>query len=157
MVVSLSVAVADSLRNSTLVTRIDRSGDIDGILTGDWTAQGTFEFNTKTCGQFELAVDTIAPTHPSAPTSPLLVWRGACCPKVWRVALYLADNLAGLQSWEARLDGEWILFRWDPKRERIWYELTDGKHAMNRTQQLDIRVQDEVGNEAVWSGTVRFE
>ena len=55
------------------------------------------------------------------------------------------------------MDGEWILFRWDPKRERIWYELADEMHAMNRTQLLEIRARDEVGNEAIWSGTVRFE
>lgn len=157
LVVALPASVADSLRNSTLVTRIDRSGGIDGTFTGDWTAQGTFEFNTKTCGHYELAVDTIAPTirphrrHRTSSAGELVVRNFG------ELRFTVADNLAGLQSWEAHLDGEWVLFRWDPKRERIWYELTDGRHAMNRTQQLEIRVQDEVGNEAIWSGAVRFE
>ena len=157
LVVALPAAVADSLRNSTLVTRIDHSGGIDGTLAGNWTAQGTFEFNTKTCGHYELAVDTIAPTirphrrHRTSSAGELVVRNFG------ELRFTVADNLAGLQSWEARLDGEWVLFRWDPKRERIWYELADSKHAMNRTQQLEIRVQDEVGNEAIWSGAVRFE
>jgi len=157
LVVSLPSTVPDSLRKSTLVTRIDRGGDIEGTLTGNWTAQGTFEFNTKTCGRFALAVDTVAPVvrpHRRHRTSTIgeLVVRNFS-----ELRLSVADNLCGIESWEARLDGEWILFRWDPKRERIWYELADGKHAMNRTQLLEIRVQDEVGNEANWSGTVRFE
>lgn len=157
LVVSLPFAVPDSLRKSTLVTRIDRGGDIDGTLTGDWTAQGAFEFNTKTCGRYALAVDTVAPVirpHRRHRTSSIgeLVVRN-----FGELRLSVADNLSGIESWEARLDGEWILFRWDPKRERIWYELADGKHAMNRAQLLEIRAQDEVGNEAIWSGTVRFE
>lgn len=157
LVVSLPSMVPDSLRKSTLVTRIDRGGDIDGTLTGDWTVQGTFEFNTKTCGRYALAVDTVAPMirphrrHRTTSTEELVVR------DFGELRFSLADNLAGIQSWEACLDGEWILFRWDPKRERIWYELADGKHAMNRTQLLEIRVQDEVGNKANWSGTVRFE
>jgi hypothetical protein len=157
LVVALPSAVPDSLRKSTLVTRIDRGGDIDGTLTGDWTAQGAFQFNTKTCGHYELAVDTIAPSirphrrHGTSSAGDLVVRNFG------ELRFSIADNLAGIESWEAHLDGEWVLFRWDPKRERIWYELADGKHAMNRAQQLEIRVQDEVGNQAIWSGTVRFE
>ena len=102
-------------------------------------------------------MDTIAPTirphrrHRTSSAGELVVRNFG------ELRFTVADNLAGLQSWQARLDGEWVLFRWDPKRERIWYELTDGRHATNRTQQLEIRVQDEVGNEAIWSGAVRFE
>jgi hypothetical protein len=157
LVVTLPSPVSDSLRKSTLVTRIDRSGAIDGTITGEWTAQGAFEFNTTACGRYALAVDTVAPMirphrrHRTASAEELVV------SDFGELRFSLADDLAGIQSWEARLDGDWILFRWDPKRERIWYELADGKHAMNRTQLLEIRVQDEVGNEANWSGTVRFE
>ncbi|MGB1122530.1 MAG: M23 family metallopeptidase, partial [Flavobacteriales bacterium] len=157
LVVTLPSAIPDSLRKSTLATRIDRSGDIDGTVTGEWTATGTFEFNTKTCGRYELAVDTIAPLirphrrHRTPSAGELVVQNFG------ELRFSLADDLAGIQSWEASLDGEWILFRWDPKRERIWYELADEMHAMNRAQLLEIRARDEVGNEAIWSGTVRFE
>jgi hypothetical protein len=157
MAVALPSDLPDSLRKSTLAIRLDRSGDIDGTLTGEWTEQGAFEFNTKTCGHYELTVDTIAPRisphrrHRTASERELVVR------DFGELRLNLADDLAGIQSWEARLDGEWVLFRWDPKRERIWYELADGKHAVNQVQLLEIRARDEVGNEAVWTGTVRFE
>ena len=157
MVVSLSVAVPDLLQQSTLVTRHDRNGDIDGALTGKWTPEGTFEFTTKACGQFGLAVDTVPPSIRPHRRHRTALEREVVVQKFGELRFNLADDLAGIQSWEARLDGDWILFRWDPKRERIWYELADGRHAMNRTQRLEIRVRDEVGNEAVWSGTVRFE
>ena len=157
MVVSLSVAVPDSLQQSTLVTRHDRNGDIDGALTGKWTSEGTFEFTTKACGQFGLAVDTVPPSIRPHRRHRTALEREVVVQKFGELRFNLADDLAGIQSWEARLDGDWILFRWDPKRERIWYELADGRHAVNRTQRLEIRVRDEVGNEAVWSGTVRFE
>ena len=101
MVVSLSVAVPDSLQQSTLVTRHDRNGDIDGTLTGKWTPQGTFEFTTKACGQFGLAVDTVPPSirphrrHHTAQEREVVVQK---------CGIALADDLAGIQSWEARLD-----------------------------------------------------
>ena len=157
MVVSLSAVVPDSLQQSTLVTRHNRNGEIDGTLTGKWTPEGTFEFTTKACGQFGLAVDTLPPSirpHRRHRTS---LEREVVVQKFGELRFNLADDLAGIQSWEGRLDGDWILFRWDPKRERIWYELADGQHAMNRTQRLEIRARDEVGNEASWSGTVWFE
>lgn len=157
MVVTLASAIPDSLRKSALVTQIDRDGEVEGTRTGAWNASGSFEFKTNVCGRFELAVDTVSPMirphrrHRTASEEALVVR------DFGELRFSVADNLAGVQKWEARLDGEWVLFRWDPKRERIWYELADGKHAMNRSQQLEIRAQDEVGNEAVWSGTVRFE
>lgn len=155
--VALPAPVPDSLRTSALVIRLNRNGDIDGTLTGTWTPEDKFEFRTKACGQFELAVDTVKPLirphrrHRTASEGELVV------KNFGELRFDLSDDLAGIQSWEARLEGDWILFRWDPKRERIWYELADDQHALNRTQRLEIRARDEVGNEVVWSGTVRFE
>ena len=157
MVVSLPSVMPALRRGATLVTQIDRNGEVEGVLTGTWASPSSFEFETKACGRFELAVDTVSPS--------IRPHRRHCTESEGEVVVRnfgelrfnLADDLAGIQSWEAYLDGAWMLLRWDPKRERIWYELADGRHAMNRTQSLEIRVRDEVGNEAIWSGTVRFE
>lgn len=157
MVVSLPSVMPALRRGATLVTQIDRNGEVEGVLTGTWASPGSFEFETKACGRFALAVDTVPPSirphrrHRTASEGEVVVRNFG------ELRFNLADDLSGIQSWEAYLDGAWMLFRWDPKRERIWYELADGLHAMNRTQSLKIRVRDEVGNEAIWSGAVRFE
>jgi len=48
------------------------------------------------------------------------------------------------------------LFRWDPKRERIWYELSDKKHRSGAEVRVEITAKDAVGNVMKWDGIVAF-
>lgn len=157
MIISLPCAISDSMRSYALVTRLDRDGDIDEAIVGSWSSSNEFEFTAKAGGYFVMAADTLPPIisphrrHRTSSEGELVVRNFG------ELRFNLADELAGIDSWEATLDGEWILFRWDPKRERIWYQLADDRHATGRTQLLEIHSWDKVGNEVVWRGSVRFE
>ena len=155
--VALPTAIPEAERSTVLAVRLDRNQRIEETYTGSWADDGRFTFSTKTCGQFALKWDSVPPVirphkrHRTGQADVLAVR------DFGELRFSVADDLSGLRSWEGRLDGAWILFRWDPKRERIWYELEDGKHQTGVDHFLLIRAQDEVGNVREWTGRVRFE
>lgn len=155
--VALPTAIPESMRSTVLAVRLDRNQRIEDVYTGSWADDGRFTFSTQTCGQFALEWDSLPPVirphkrHRTGETDVLVVRNFG------ELRFSVSDDLSGIRSLEGRLDGAWILFRWDPKRERVWYELADGKHRKGVDQQLVIRAQDEVGNVREWAGRVRFE
>ena len=139
----------------TAVRWVDESGDAQSWYSGQ-CEDSAFVFSTRQLGQYQLAIDTVAPTigphrrHMTDQDSMLLV-RNAD-----ELRFNLSDEGVGISRFEAALDGEWLLLRWDPKRERIWYELEDRRHEANEKHQLSIVAFDEVGNRAEWLGWVKF-
>jgi hypothetical protein len=68
----------------------------------------------------------------------------------------VSDDLSGLDEINGYIDGDWVLFRWDPKRERIWYELSDEKHPSGAEVLVEIQATDGAGNVLEWGGIVAF-
>ena len=155
--VALPTAIPETTRAGVLAIRRGRDGDIEGTYAGSWQEDGRFAFSTKTCGRYALEWDSVPPTirphkrHRTSAQDTLVVRNFG------ELRFSVADDLSGIETWEGRLDGAWILMRWDPKRERIWYDLSDQKHEEGIDQELVIQARDQVGNQVVWRGTVRFE
>lgn len=155
--IALPTAIPETMREHVLAVRRGRDDGIEGTYTGQWQEDGRFAFSTKTCGRYALEWDSVPPTirphkrHRTAVQDALVVRNFG------ELRFSLADDLSGIQAWEGRLDGAWILMQWDPKRERIWYDLGDKKHEEGMDHELVIEARDEVGNRVQWSGTVRFE
>ena len=157
--VRLPMDSALSVQGGVVAARFGRDGQIDEVYTGACNAQRQFEFETKTLGVYALLVDSIPPVirphkrHRNGGRGDTLV-----VSNFHELRFDLADDLSGIDSWEGTLNDQWILFRWDPKRERIWYELSDRRHPSSQTpQRLEIRANDEAGNEARWKGWVVFD
>ena len=140
----------------TAVRWVDESGKVESWYSGH-CEDSTFVFSTRQLGQYLLTIDTVSPQigphrrHMTDQDSMLLV-RNAD-----ELRFNLSDEGVGISRFEASLDGEWLLLRWDPKRERIWYELEDRRHQANKKQKLSIIAFDEVGNRTEWLGWVKFE
>ena len=156
--VMLPVDSALQYAQGLVAGRMGRNDEVEEVYTGKSNSQSQFEFETKTLGVFTLLVDSVSPAirphkrHVKTGYGDTLV-----VSNFHELRFDLADNLSGIESWAGSLNGDWILFRWDPKRERIWYELSDARHPTDRTpQRLEIRAMDAAGNEVVWKGWVVF-
>jgi len=155
--IRVELPVDPGASDHTLAVRKGRGGKIEGVYTGKVIRPDLFSFETKTCGVYRLMQDTVAPNlrpHRQFRTGDpnVLNVQGAK-----ELRFDLADDLSGIDAYEARLDGRWILFRWDPKRERIWYEVSDQKHRQSTEHVLEIWARDASGNRVEWRGTVQFE
>jgi hypothetical protein len=130
-------------------------GAIDAVYPAT-LSEGEAVFTTRKLGVYSLERDTIPPliepnrVHLSASGS---ILRMSGQPEL---RFSVADDLSGLEEVKGFIDGRWALFQWDPKRERIWYELSDKKHPIGAEVSVRIAARDAAGNSTEWEGVVAF-
>ena len=67
---------------------------------------------------------------------------------------FVEDLLAGVEALTLTIGGQWARLVWDPKRNMVTYEATDGLHPSGSPVQVELKVMDGVGNTSAWSGTL---
>ena len=94
-------------------------------------------------GTWEMRRDTLSPrVLPFYSGTPLVKGGDA----VW----YLDDDLSGIESVELTFDGRWVRSVWDPKRNMITYEASDGRHVPGQVHDVVLVASDAVGNVQEW-------
>ncbi len=125
------------LRPKALIARVDEEGK--WASEGGTYRNGFVTTRTRTFGTFFVAVDTLAPD-----ITPLNIHDGKDLRGSDRIRLRIRDDLAGIDSYAGYVDGRWVLFAYDPKRDLIEYEFDDrvppGPHT------LSVVVTDQAGN-----------
>lgn len=96
--------------------------------------EGKFAFSFSSFGKFTLLKDDVAPVIKKRSV------------KNERITLTIKDNLSGINSFEAKLNGEWILMKYEPKRSLIWSERLDKNKPL--TGEFELKVADNAGNES---------
>ena len=110
---------------------------------------GVVSFSSRRMGRYKLVRDTIAPRLLPKFSATPLVSNG-------NLAFHLEDELSGVSKVEGFIDGEWVLLRWDPKMKTAVYSVTDLRHIPGVKSQITVRVEDGVGNESFWTGSVEM-
>lgn len=108
--------------------------------TSTYKRSGTFTARTRNLGTYTLAKDTIAPTIRTKNFKE----------KQWLnnynyLSLSISDDLSGVNTYSATLNGEWILMEYEPKRNTITYNFDD-KILDQKQCELKVTVTDNVGN-----------
>lgn len=101
---------------------------------------GTFTARTRNLGTYTLAKDTIAPKIRTKNFKE----------KQWLnnysyLSLSISDDLSGIDTYSATLNGEWILMEYEPKQNTITYNFDD-KILDQKQCVLKVVVTDNVGN-----------
>jgi hypothetical protein len=108
------------------------------FVGGEWQGN-SIQFKTRNFGSFVLAEDVIKPS-----ISPIKTTSQG-------MRFTIKDNLSGIKSFEAFVNGEWVLMRYEHKQAVIWsepLEVSLGKGP------VILRVTDQAGNVAEWKGTL---
>ncbi|MFD1255179.1 M23 family metallopeptidase [Mucilaginibacter terrae] len=83
-------------------------------------------------GDFFIKLDTVAPV-----ITPINIRNGSNLGAVRSLALKISDNLSGIKSYSAKIDGKWILLQQDYKTRIFRYifdqSIAAGKHAFELT------------------------
>lgn len=136
-----SKPIVDSLKPKAVVARLE----FDGRLISEGGAWNKDFLTTKTrkFGTYVIAVDTTAPMVQKEyyPTD-LNTSRGAI------VQLKIKDDLSGLKSYSATVDGTWKLMEYDAKNDLMILDLKG--MPTNNHHPIEITVTDERGNTSVW-------
>lgn len=54
------------------------------------------------------------------------------------LAVKISDNLSGIKSFRATVDGKWILMEYEPKKELLFYEFDEHIAKGKHTFQIDV-------------------
>ncbi len=102
---------------------------------GTWKGE-SIVFTTKELGTFTLKTDTTPPTvkFRSTPTSNL-------------ITCTILDDMSGIASYKATINGEWLLMNYDPKYSKLWSEKLDQKKPLKGN--FVLQVTDNAGNVSI--------
>ncbi len=100
----------------------------------------TFTSRTRNLGTYTLARDTIAPKV-STKNFKEKQWLN----NYKYLSLRISDDLSGIDTYSATLNGEWILMEYEPKTKTLTYNFDD-KILYKKQCELKVVVTDNVGN-----------
>lgn len=137
----LSIKVDDNLpaqlKSKTLIVNTRKSAIGGNYMNGYVTAE------VKSFDSFYISIDTIAPK-----ITPLNISNGANLTSNSKIQFKISDNLSGIDSFNALLDGKWVLMEYEPKTGSLWYRtentLGSGKHD------FQLVVSDRKNNTAMY-------
>jgi hypothetical protein len=108
------------------------------FIGGEWIGN-QIRFKTRNFGSFVLVEDATKPN-----ISPIRV-------NSQGMRFTIKDNLSGIKSFEAFVNGEWVWMRYEHKQAVIWSETLSGQALKGSAI---LRVTDQAGNVAEWRGTL---
>jgi len=130
------VSKAGGHPDKLLIVRLDEKGKVSPI--GGTCADGWVSSRVKSFGDYTVMIDTLPPKVTGLNIRSVMTGRDS-------LNVQVTDDLSGIEQWVGKLDGEWILFEYDPKKKLITHRFDKhsdkpGKHD------LVVEVRDERGN-----------
>ncbi len=107
---------------------------------GSRRSNGRFTFQSRELGNFAVQMDSIAPT-----IYPVSINNNT-------VRFKIKDDLSGIASYEASVNGNWLLMHYDAKTAMIWSERLNKKEALSG--ELELVVTDNAGNKQVYKTNI---
>lgn len=129
---------SEAERKQLFIARLDKNSKPS--YTSTYKRGNTFTTRTRNLGTYTLARDTVPPTIRTKNFKH----------KQWLtnyhyLSLTIADDLSGIDTYSATLNGEWILMEYEPKKNTITYNFDD--RILDKKQCiLKVNVTDNVGN-----------
>jgi hypothetical protein len=137
--------VADSLKSKAVLALTNKKG-VRTSAGGKWTGKGVTA-EIKEFGTYSVMLDTTAPiVTPS--NFDLKDVNQTDFSALKKIQFKMSDNFSGIASFNAFIDGKWVLMDYEPKGKLIWY--TFDEHCGKGKHSLVLTVKDKVGNVAVY-------
>ncbi len=107
-------------------------------IEGEWqSVYYTVEYEKS--GSFYFEIDTLAPKVQGGFRDSVNLKYGQ------EIAYRISDNLSGIKTYNARIDNEWVLLRYEPKSRKVFYQI-DKRIKKSQWHNWKIRVEDAKGN-----------
>ncbi|ANW96321.1 hypothetical protein AXE80_08540 [Wenyingzhuangia fucanilytica] len=103
--------------------------------------------NTKYLGDFYLKFDSIAP----------IIYKPSFYNKQnisnhKTLSIHIKDKETDIKNYYATIDGKWILMEYQPKKDRLFFDLSDLK-ATQQQHTFKLKVQDVLGNSKTYEAS----
>lgn len=116
-------------------------------------AGGTFEEgkvtgNLRSFGKYAVGVDTIPPE-----ITPLNLYEGKDVRSQPGIRFRISDNLSGITTYDGYINGQWVLFEYDPKNELLFHKFDGRVPFSEKNNELEIVLTDTKGNKTNYHTT----
>jgi len=131
------------------IGRINKKGYLSYVRTKRKTNK--LYMNSRTLGNYKLGTDFKKPT-----ITPKGFKKGQDLTNFRYLKVRIKDNLSGIKSYKATIDGKWILMEYEPKTGILTYDFNDSKYrkkSVGKKHTLKIIVSDNVNNTNVYIAT----
>ncbi len=132
-------------RKKLFIARLDKK--LKPRYASTYKRGATFTTRTRNLGTYTLAKDTTAPKI-RAKNFKEKQWLN----NYSYLSLMISDDLSGVNTYSATLNGEWILMEYESKRNTITYNFDD-KILDQKQCELVVVVTDNVGNSTTFTST----
>ena len=132
-------------RKQLFIARLDKK--LEPSYMSTYKRGNSFTTRTRNLGTFTLAKDTTAPK----------VRAKNFKDKQWLnnysyLSVLISDDLSGIDTYSATLNGEWILMEYESKKNTLTYNFDD-KVLNEKQYNLEVVVTDNVGNSTTFTST----
>jgi hypothetical protein len=109
-------------------------------VNSSWS-DGFLSAEVLSFGRYYIGIDTIAPV-----ISPVGLLKGAVLTGKKEIKIKITDDLSGIKSYEALIDGNWALFEYDQKNEVLIYKFDQSRINKGTEHSLSLKVSDNKDN-----------
>ncbi len=99
-------------------------------------------------GNYTVAVDTVSPS-----IVPLSIKDKNTLTEANRIRFRISDKLSGINKYEGFIDGNWVLFEYDPRINQIVYYFDPERFETGKRHKLFLKVTDNKQNTTTYEGT----
>ena len=135
--------IAKNMENKALIVSV--SNDKRKVYAkGGEFMDGWVETKVRAFGNYAVKIDSVAPK-----VTPVNISEGKILSSAKNIQFKISDNLSGIETYDAFIDGRWVLGRYAPKRATYtipfdsYNNIAKGKHL------LKAIVIDERGNQTI--------
>ena len=133
-------ALTPVLRSKACILSLTSKGGF--YYEGGNYKDGFVSTRTRSFGTYLIGIDTIAPV-----VKQYNVYPNKNISKQSKISFTVIDNLSGVKTYTASLDGKWILMEYDPKKNRMYYKLDE--HFPKGSHKFQLLVRDAKGNKTI--------
>lgn len=145
---TITFDVADYLekeRKQMFIAQLDSRSSPQYVST--YKRGSTFTARTRNLGTYTLAKDTVAPK-----ISPRNFKEKQWLNNYQYLSIRISDDLSGIDTYSATINGEWILMEYEPKTNTLTFNFDD--IILDKTEcNLELSVTDNVGNSTTFTST----
>lgn len=132
-------------KEKSLIVSSTNGGKSFSAEGGKWE-NDNIAIRSRSFGSYCVKLDTSAPV-----ITPVNIFNGANMSGKWSIMIKATDNLSGINFYRGEVDGKWILFEYDYKKNLFFHyfdgTIESGKH------ELSFQVIDGNNNESTYTTT----
>ena len=111
---------------------------------GEWDGE-KLKIRTRNFGKYVIVIDTMNPE-----IKPLNIHNNKNMTGLSDIRFKITDDFSGIKSYTGTIDGEWVLFEYDPKNDLLVYHFDIKRLTQKQQHDLELTIIDDRDNIAVY-------